>query len=148
MKLSDNFILKEFTDSEVAAKYGIDNTKPSARQIANMVELCINVLEPVREHFKKPVDVSSGFRCPELNFHSGIGGSNTSQHMTGEAADIKIGGVDPKEIFRFIRDNLDYDQVIEEGTWTHTSFRKGNNRKQPLQYRPGQNPPYVDGSKL
>jgi hypothetical protein len=101
-----------------------------------MKALAENVFEPLRVANKKPIYISSFFRSPELN--KKIGGSTTSQHCSGEAMDIDAdvyGGMTNAEMFHFIKDNLDFDQLIWEfGTdsnpdWVHVSFRKGNNRK-------------------
>ena len=83
MKLSDNFSLHEFTRSQTATRHNIDNT-PSDKQIFNLRNLCVNVLQPVRDYFMKPMIISSGFRCVELNMK--IGGSITSQHVQGQAS--------------------------------------------------------------
>ena len=87
MKLSDNFSLHEFTRSQTATRHSIDNT-PSEEVIGNLQSLCLGVLQPVRTNFQKPMIISSGFRCKELN--TKIGGSSTSQHVFGQAADIEV----------------------------------------------------------
>lgn len=83
--LSQHFRLSEFTRSATASARGIDNT-PSASAIDNLRHLCQEVLEPLRRHLDRPVVISSGYRCKKLN--QLVGGVRTSQHMTGEAADI------------------------------------------------------------
>jgi hypothetical protein len=131
--LSPHFTLREFVKSQTALRRGIGNN-PDDTEIKNLIALCENVLEPVREHFKKPVRINSGFRSPDLN--SAIGGSKTSQHMTGEAADFEISGVDNLEIAKWIRDQLDFDQLILEfyepgipsSGWVHVSYRRPNRR--------------------
>ena len=90
MKLSNNFSLKEMTKSQTALRRGIDN-EPGEEEQANLQQLCEQVLQKVREHFGKPVTVNSGYRSPELN--KAIGGSTTSDHCKGMAADIEIPGV-------------------------------------------------------
>jgi len=87
MKLSNNFSLSEFTDSNTAERRGIDNS-PTAEHIHNMVALCENVLQPLRERIGKSIRVSSGYRSEALN--DAIGGSKTSEHSKGMAADIKL----------------------------------------------------------
>lgn len=130
-KITEHFSLSEFQRSNTARKYNIDNTIP-ASAVANITTLCHNVLEPLRQHVGEPVEISSGYRCPALN--AKVGGSNTSQHMKGEAADIRHNNV--KTLIRWfiwMMDNLPYDQLIWEhrGTtyWIHVSYRAGHNRQ-------------------
>jgi len=130
MNLSKHFTLAEFTHSQTAERAGIDNA-PNDEQRAKITILCVNVLEPVREHFGLPVRIDSGFRSQALNAIV-PNSSNTSQHSLGEAADIVIPGVELMDVFGFIKDNLEFDQVIFELTWVHVSFRLGKNRKQVL----------------
>ena len=134
MKLSENFSLNEFTKSQTATRHNIDNT-PSMTEILNLKSLCESVLQPVRNNFQKPMIISSGFRCKELN--TKIGGSATSQHVIGQAADIEVLGVTNLELSDWIHHNLNYDQLIlefyneKEGPhsgWVHVSFDKTNNK--------------------
>ena len=128
-KLSPHFTYGEFIASQTASRLGIDNT-PNEYQTQNMIALANNVLEPIRAFFGKSVFVSSGYRCPKLN--TAIGGSRTSQHMQGEAADIVISGVDITYLYRWIilRSGITYDQIIWEfDSWVHISFKRdGRNR--------------------
>lgn len=127
MYLSPHFTLREFLKSQAAARRGIDNI-PTELAVANMRELCQFVLEPIRAKFGTVV-ISSGFRSPRLN--KAIGGAPTSQHMTGEAADIEVPGVPNDVIARWIVAKLDFDQVIREFSvpgdpmsgWVHVSYR-------------------------
>ncbi len=121
MNLSPHFTLEEMTLSQIAVRSGIANT-PSKRQINSLIRLCENILEPLRKRLGKPVYISSGFRNPTVN--SLIGGSATSQHMRGEAADITVEGMTPQELFEFIRaTDLPYDQLIQEfDRWVHVSY--------------------------
>lgn len=129
MKLSKNFSLDEFTLSEYAIRRGIDNT-PNAEQIENLRQLCIWILQPLRDALNKPVVISSGYRSPEVN--AGIGGSKTSQHMKGQAADIYVPGMTIQELYELIRDSLPYDQVIQEfNRWVHVSYAEPQ-RKQAM----------------
>lgn len=93
-----------------------------------------NVLDPLRKWYGKPITVNSGFRCPALN--KAVKGSNTSQHMTGQAADIDTGDRQQnKLLFDYIQKNLPFDQLIDESNfaWVHVSFRAdGMNRNQVL----------------
>ena len=137
MKLSANFNLSELTKSQTAERKGISNN-PSPGQLDNLKELCMNVLQPIRSNFDKPVIVSSGYRSAELCI--AIGSSIDSQHTEGKAADIEVPGVDNKELAEWIRHNLEYDQLILEfykdgepdSGWVHVSYNGDNNRKQNL----------------
>jgi zinc D-Ala-D-Ala carboxypeptidase len=131
MNLSKHFTLEEFTHSQTASRLGIDNN-PNEEQKSNLIALCNNVLEPVREHFGQPVRIDSGFRSQALN-NAVPNSSSTSQHSLGEAADIVIPGIELLDIFRYIISEIEFDQVIYELTWVHVSFRSGKNRKQALQ---------------
>ena len=137
MKLSKNLTLKEAIKSNTAIRLGIDNT-PEQWEINNLRAVADNVFQPVRDHFGVPIGVSSGYRSKELN--KSIGGSKYSQHMIGEALDIDAdiyGGVTNAEIFNYIKNNLEWDQMIwefgddEEPNWVHVSYKEaGRNRKQ------------------
>ena len=135
MNLSKHFSLAEFTKSQTAIRRGINNN-PTAAHKAAMVALCENVLEPVRAHFGKPVKVSSGYRSRALN--AAVGGSNSSQHSKGEAADIEIPGVDNRRLAHWIAANCPFDQLILEGAkrgnpnagWVHVSYGPRNRRQQ------------------
>jgi zinc D-Ala-D-Ala carboxypeptidase len=91
MKLTQNFSLSELTRSQTATRKGIVN-QPNDEQLANLVALCECVLQPIRDHFGTSVRISSGLRVPELN--AAIGGSTTSDHTRGCAADIEVPPVD------------------------------------------------------
>jgi zinc D-Ala-D-Ala carboxypeptidase len=140
MKLSKNLDLGELTRSESARRNGISN-KPTEQHIENMKKLAENIFQPIRDHFDVPIFISSGYRSKELNDR--IGGSSTSQHSSGEAIDIDMDGssrgVTNKEVFDFIKDNLDFDQLIWEfgnknnPDWVHVSYKStGKQRKQVL----------------
>lgn len=120
MKLSENFTLDEMTVSQEAARAGLRNT-PNERQVDALRALCETVLQPLRDRLKRPIVVSSGFRSVSLNRR--IGGSATSQHCKGEAADIMVPGMDTADVvdlIRFLR--LPFDQVIDEfARWVHVS---------------------------
>lgn len=130
MKLSAHFSLSEFTRSDKARELGINN-QPGILQINHLSKLCEHVLEPLRAHFGKPVMINSGYRSPALN--KAVGGSATSQHVNGEAADIHIPSVSMAEIWGYIRDNLDFYELIAEkisrrdgsAGWIHVSYRAG-----------------------
>ena len=137
MQLSNNFSLAELTKSQTATRKGIDNT-PSDTHIQNLIHLAESVLQPVREHFGKPVMISSGYRSPALC--EAIGSSTKSQHARGEAADFEIHGVDNKELATWISKNTTFDQLIlefyDEGDpnsgWVHCSAVTEGPRKQVL----------------
>ena len=130
MKLSEHFSLEEMSRSDYAVRNGINN-EPSEAVIENMRQLCVNVLEPLREIVKKPIHINSGYRSPEVN--TGIGGSKTSQHCEGKAADITVHGMTIDELFDIASKSMQYDQVIHEfGRWVHISFNGSTNRKQML----------------
>lgn len=139
MKLSEHLDLSEVIRSESAKRNGISNM-PTAEHIENFKVLAEKVFQPIREHFRCPIHISSGYRSKELN--SIIGGSLTSQHCKGEAIDIDMdgtpNGVTNADVYNFIKDNLEYDQLIWEfGTdknpdWVHVSYSEGKNRKQRL----------------
>ena len=137
MNLSANFSLKELTRSDSATRLGIDNT-PNQETIDNLKMLCEKVLQPVREHFGKSVTVNSGYRSPESN--AAVGGSKTSDHCKGQAADIEIAGVANADLAKWIMDNLDYTQLILEfytqgipdSGWVHVSFDPKRLTKQEL----------------
>jgi|TARA_R110000822_G_scaffold17244_3_gene58254 zinc D-Ala-D-Ala carboxypeptidase len=138
MKLSNNLELVEVTRSETAKRKGIIN-EPTSEHLTNLKELANKVFQPIREHFKVPIFISSGYRSEALN--KSIGGSSSSQHCKGEAIDIDLdgssSGVTNADVFNFIKSNLDFDQLIWEfGTanspdWVHVSYSI-KNRKQIL----------------
>lgn len=126
------FTLNEFYKSATADQYKIDNT-PNEDAVKNIEALVAMILDPLREAWGRPIYVTSGYRCPELNKR--VKGSNTSQHKTGQAADIKVGSkIDNKKLFQLIQKlNLPYDQLIDEYnySWIHVSYSP-RNRKQIL----------------
>jgi hypothetical protein len=116
---------------------GLDNT-PDDAALENLKTLCEKVLQPVRDHFGKSVTVNSGYRSPESN--AAVGGSKTSDHCKGQAADIEIDGLPNPELAKWIMDNLDYTQLILEfytqgqpnSGWVHVSYDPNNLKKQEL----------------
>lgn len=141
MQLSKYFTLAELTPSSTAKRLGIKND-PTPEHLNNLKLLSTNVLDKVREHFGKPIWVSSGYRSKALNDVT-PGSSATSQHCSGEAADLdqdgRGTGVTNKMVFDYIKDNLEFDQLIYEyGTdtnpdWVHVSWESnGKQRKQVL----------------
>ncbi len=138
-RLTANFTLEELIVSPTAKRLGLSNV-PSPEHIANMKYVCEKILEPVRAHFGKPVQINSSYRSPLVN--KAVGGSKTSQHSNGEAVDFEIPGISNKAVADWVADNLEFDQVIlefynaKDGTnsgWVHASIkRNGANRKQRL----------------
>ena len=134
-----HFTIEELYASETAKRLGIDN-KPSVQKMINLVYLASYVLEPLRVAMNEPVRISSGYRCEKLN--KAVGGVYNSQHLKGQAADICIDGdmAKGRRWFNYIRDHLNFDQLIWEhdrsGTyWIHVSFVYpdfGKNRKQVI----------------
>jgi putative chitinase len=135
MKLTEHFSLAEMIVSPTAKRLGLSNT-PTPEHIENMRYCCEKILEPVRNHFGKPVQINSSYRAPLVN--KAVGGSKTSQHVNGQAIDFEIPGIDNKVVADWIGDNLEFDQVILEfytkgdknSGWVHASIKKGGgNRK-------------------
>lgn len=116
------FTIEELCRSATAKKLGIDNT-PTAQAVDNMTRLINVVLDPLREAYGKPIIVNSGYRSVPLN--KAVGGARNSQHTKGEAADITVGSKEGNQwLFNYIRDHLDYDQLIDEYDyrWVHVSY--------------------------
>jgi hypothetical protein len=137
MNLTANFSLHELSKSETALRMGFDNT-PDAEATENLRLLCEKVLQPVRDHYGKGVKVNSAYRSPESN--AAVGGSKTSDHCKGMAADIEIPGVPNADLAQWIMDNLEYTQLILEfytpgipdSGWVHVSYDPNNLKKQEL----------------
>lgn len=135
MNLTRNISLEELTTSQTATRLKINNT-PTPEIIENLKVVAAQV-QKVRDHFGKPLIISSGYRSEKLN--NAIGGARNSQHTKGEAIDIQsTNGYTNADIFNYIKNNLDFDQLIwEYGTrkepkWVHISYKKSGNRKQIL----------------
>ena len=132
MRLSKNFTYEEFIRSSTAERMGIDNrpkTKEEEKKvIENLRNLCLEVLQPLRDYVGAPVHINSGYRCKALNL--AVGGVKNSQHSRGEAADIRIAS--PKqgrEWAAWIEDNCRFDQMLLErnkngGAWLHVSCKR------------------------
>jgi len=125
--ISNHISDKEGVYSITATRLGIDNI-PNKKQLVNMELVALKIFEPVREFLGRPIHINSFFRCPELN--KAIGGSTRSQHCKGEAIDLDVAyGDNPNaKIFNYIKDNLDFDQLIWEfgddnnPNWVHVSY--------------------------
>lgn len=126
------FTIKELTKSSTAEAKGIDNT-PTQEVERNLTALVENVLDGVREIYGKPITVNSGYRCPELN--KAVGGSATSDHVKGFAADITAGSKEENErLFNIIKHNFHFSQLIDERnfSWVHVSYNSNNLKNQTL----------------
>lgn len=138
LKISEHITIAEACKSQEAIRLGIDN-KPDEVSLKNMILLAKKVFEPLRNHFNKPIGISSFFRSVEINKR--IGGSLTSQHCKGEAIDIDadiFGGLTNSELFHWIKTNCKFDQLIWEfgdenqPSWVHVSYKEKGNRNQIL----------------
>jgi zinc D-Ala-D-Ala carboxypeptidase len=137
--LSPHFTQQEMTKSQTATRLGIDNT-PTEKHINALKELCLHVLEPCRNKFGRSITPSSGYRSKELC--KAIGSKVSSQHAKGQAVDFEIPSIANIDVARYIRDNLDFDQLIlefykeedPEAGWVHCSYKSSGNRKQALIY--------------
>lgn len=133
MNLSRNFTLEEMTKSTTAQKYNIKNI-PDADSLSNMKRLCEDILQPIRDEWKQPIIVTSGYRCPALN--KKVKGAANSDHMYGAAADIKTNSKqNNKLLWRIImklieKDKISCRQIIDEYSlnWIHLSI---NHNKKP-----------------
>jgi len=136
MKLTENFSLQELLESPTARRKGFNEQfEPPDEVVNNLRELCIHILQPLRDHVG-PINISSGYRCPRLN--KAVKGAKNSQHLTGEAADIQgVDGVSNKVLYDAIIElGLPFDQVIDEYNfaWVHVSYGP-RNRRQNLQVK-------------
>lgn len=131
-KITKNFTLEELCHSNTAVAKGLKNI-PDEKQTRNLKELAINLLQPVRDIYGKPMYINSGFRSPEVN--KAVGGSPDSQHMKGEAADVA--SEHPAELVECLKcSGLDFDQCIQYSTFVHLSLKlSGTNRRQYLKGR-------------
>ena len=128
VKLSPNFWLSELVKSSTAERLSIDNWPKNPREVDNLQKIAVNILQPVREHYDIPFSPSSGFRCLKLN--RALKSKDSSQHVKGQAVDFEVPGVPNKELAEWIRDNLNFDQLILEfwyegspnSGWVHCSY--------------------------
>lgn len=135
MKLSEHFELDEFIRSQTAYMLGIDNLPPEEVK-ANLGNLCEKLLQPLRVAIGMPIVISSGYRCGALN--KAVGGSTTSQHMKGEAADCVTDGKAADLLRLLLELKLDFDQAIlyPSQNFLHLSLKsEGVNRKQVIRYK-------------
>lgn len=144
MNISEHITLPEATFSQSAVDNKIDNT-PTAEHLEAMKYVAENIFERVRAHFGKPIRINSFYRSQKVN--KAVGGSLTSQHCRGEAIDVSgvPYGIKNSEIFHFIKDNLDFDQLIwefgdkNEPSWVHFSLSMKGNKRQVIKAVKGAN---------
>ena len=141
MKLSKYVSLAEVTRSDTAKRRGIDNS-PTPEHLENLKVICEEVFDKVRDYFGVPLFISSGYRSAALN--KAIKGSKSSDHCNGRALDLDQdghgNGVRNKDVFNYIKDHLEFDQLILEHRradgdcdLVHVGYRKGANRKKVLE---------------
>ena len=144
MQLSDHFTLSELTKSSTAERRGIDN-EPGPSEIENLILVCDQILEPVRNHYGIPFAPNSGFRGLELN--QAIGSSDTSQHVKGEAVDFEVPGIPNKDVALWVMENCEFDQLIlefyKEGIpdsgWVHCSYTLDRDNRKSARVFDGKN---------
>ena len=141
MKISKNFRMKEFTRSKKADELVIDNNKMPEFVKNNIKELVYQVLQPLRDYICKPIHINSGYRCLKLN--AAVGGAPTSQHVQGQAVDMKVEGMSSYEIAQVVLDlHLPYDQMILYDDFIHISI--GTRDRRQLLYNKSYTGQYFD----
>ena len=133
IRLSKNFALSEMVKSATAERLNVDNS-PSDIHLVNLTHLAIHILQPVRDQFGV-ITINSGYRSPALN--AKVGGSKTSQHCNGQAADFESFSTPNPDLAKWIANNLEFDQLILEfydgvnpnSGWVHCSYNLMGNRK-------------------
>lgn len=137
-ELSKNFVLREFLNSSTAIKNNInEQLSPPETVVDNLQDLTTNVLQPLREAMGFSISINSGYRCDRLN--KLVGGSSTSEHCKGTAADIDTNNFERNlQMFNWIKANCNFRQLIIEDVkkgyigWVHVSYDKNDNKKQIL----------------
>ena len=136
IRISKNFSLAEMVKSATAERLGVDNS-PGLLHLVNLTHLAIHILQPVRDQFGV-ITINSGYRSPALN--AKVGGSKTSQHCNGQAADFESFSTPNPDLAKWIANNLEFDQLILEfydgvnpnSGWVHCSYNLMGNRKKIL----------------
>lgn len=136
--LTNNFSLQEMIKSETALRRDMDNTPHSDEVVQNLTVLCEQVLQPLRDVYGVGIKVNSGYRSPDVN--AAVGGSRTSDHCKGQAADIEIPGVANADLAQYIADNFNFTQLILEfytqgvpdSGWVHVSYDVNNLKRQVM----------------
>lgn len=135
-QITENFTLEEFERSDLAEEYGVSNTVPTTVVRLSITALCECVLQPLRDEIGEPVIISSGYRSKALN--EAVGGVESSQHRKGEAADIKVAGMEPVEVARVVYGAsaiwAQVDQMILYPTFLHLSHKRTGSQRQQLLY--------------
>lgn len=132
-----NFLISELIKSDTAAKYNINNM-PDINSLDNMLQLIVFCLQPIRDKLKRPIIITNGFRSVALWTklkEQGLNPSKTSQHLKGQAADLKVATMTQEQLFNFIRTSgVEFDQLIweKDNNCVHISYAKGHNRKEVL----------------
>ena len=147
LKLSKNFTLGEVVNSYLANRLNIDNS-PTEEDIYKLWIVVNKIAQPIRDYYNKPTFISSGFRCLELN--QALGSSDNSQHIKAEALDLEVLGISNYDLSIWVRDNLEFDQLILEkhdlnipsSGWVHCSYNIFNNRNESLSYLKSDNGSY------
>lgn len=133
--ISKNFSYHEFEHSEVAKEYNITNIITSIDVRDSIKSLVVNLIQPLRDGIKKPLNISSGYRCSKLNSHYKIGGSPTSQHVKGEAADVWCATMSPYDLAsQVMKLGLSFDQMILYPGFLHLSYKKDGNQRMQILY--------------
>lgn len=133
MQLTKNFPLRELLRSQSATRNNIEEQfNPSPAILENLRLLCVHVLQPLRDSLGRAIFVNSGYRCLKVN--TLVGGSKTSQHLTGQAADIEAGHLSIEQLYQRIKNSeLPFDQLIQEfDQWVHVSYNSAGGRRQCL----------------
>ncbi len=128
-KISEHFTYAEAIHSNLAKGIGMNNDLP-VEFLPKIQQMADMILENVRAHFNKPIQITSWYRNPILN--GMLSSKSTSQHILGEAVDFIVVGVPNMDVAKYIRDNVTFDQLILERTWIHCSLVSENNRKDIL----------------
>jgi hypothetical protein len=136
--LTNNFSLQEMIKSETALRKDIDNTPHNDDVVQNLTVLCEQVLQPLRDAYGVGIKVNSGYRSPDVN--AAVGGSRTSDHCKGQAADIEIPGVANADLAQYIAANFEFTQLILEfytqgisdSGWVHVSYDVNNLKRQVM----------------
>ena len=144
MQISDHFTLSELTKSSTAERMGIAN-EPGSTEVENLIMVCDQILEPVRNHYGIPFAPNSGFRCLQLN--RAIGSSGNSQHVKGEAVDFEVPGIANKEVALWVMENCEFDQLILEfykedipdSGWVHCSYTLSDDNRKSARVFDGKN---------
>jgi zinc D-Ala-D-Ala carboxypeptidase len=134
--ISKNFSYREFEDSEIAEYHNIRNVISTFEVRDSVKALVLTVLQPLRDAIGLPIHINSGYRCPALNRL--VGGVSTSQHLLGEACDIRIDGIAPRQIAIRVRDlGLPFDQMILYPGFIHLSHKLNGEQRGMILYNKG-----------